>query len=498
MNKKGFAVSGIIYSILILFLILIFGLLSILGGRKLVLDKMKNDLMSSLNDETISDIYKDNSGANYPRLADRMIPIIYDDTKGKWIYADIYEKWYDYDEKMWANAAVLKSDVVKTVGQEIEEDEIVLMYVWIPRFKYTIFNAYNESVSEQQIEIVFESGTNSTGTVKCVDAINQSDSNGNLISEVCTDTMNSNIVNNVSTYTHPAFTFGSEEIEGFWVGKFEVSTNDSICNDNPSVENCNKVSTITIKPNVLNWRYTSGSNFFESVQNITINYGINNTDSHIIKNMEWGAIAYLSHSVYGIGQEIYINNSGDTNTNASYTGRSGGDVGGSVSYSTYGTYTYDGKIINSDGTIENFASDITLGTKASTTGNVYGVYDMSGGAWEFVMGNMVDEATSFYSGNDEFISSPTKEYYDSYSYSTSYTTHDRGKLGDLTRESLLEHGSAIGGWYNDYAFIVAANYPWFIRGGCYVNNVYAGVFSFSRFKGGSGNYMTTRAVLIKY
>ena len=68
--------------------------------------------------------------------------------------------------------------------REIEEDEIALMYVWIPRYKYVMFNAHNEAVEEQQIQVIFENGTNSTGTVRCVDAINQYDENGNLILRV--------------------------------------------------------------------------------------------------------------------------------------------------------------------------------------------------------------------------------------------------------------------------------------------------------------------------
>ena len=99
MNKKGFAVSGIIYSILILFLILIFSILSILGSRKLILDKLKNDVMNEINDEVFELTYRDLSGANSPELLNNMIPIKYNGTN--WIYADISEEWYDYDIKQW-------------------------------------------------------------------------------------------------------------------------------------------------------------------------------------------------------------------------------------------------------------------------------------------------------------------------------------------------------------------------------------------------------------
>ena len=56
MNNKGFAVSGIIYSILILFLLLLFSILSIMGARKMVLDKLKNDVMNELNDDGDSEV----------------------------------------------------------------------------------------------------------------------------------------------------------------------------------------------------------------------------------------------------------------------------------------------------------------------------------------------------------------------------------------------------------------------------------------------------------
>ena len=37
-------------------------------------------------------------------------------------------------------------------------------------------------------------------------------------------------------------------------------------------------------------------------------------DSHLLKNTEWGAVAYLSHSAYGISASIRINNHSDNIT----------------------------------------------------------------------------------------------------------------------------------------------------------------------------------------
>ncbi|MBS5778926.1 MAG: hypothetical protein KIC82_05720, partial [Acholeplasma sp.] len=110
----------------------------------------------------------DNSGANKPVLYTNMIPVVYDGTK--WLYSDgTQTNWYNYTDKQWANAVVLNSGVTKNVGDEVTEEDVALWYVWIPRYKYTIFNGNNESVSEQLINVTFESGVSRTGTVTCTD-----------------------------------------------------------------------------------------------------------------------------------------------------------------------------------------------------------------------------------------------------------------------------------------------------------------------------------------
>ena len=376
-------------------------------------------------------LYEDNSGANKPVLFNNMKPIKYENNK--WLVANTSDKWYDYDAKEWANAVVLNSGVTKNVGDEVTEEDVALWYVWIPRYKYTIFNGNNESASAQLINVTFENGTNRTGTVTCSDNADGS--------ETC-----STITNGTSTYTHPAFKFGNTELTGFWVGKFEVS---------------GSTSAITVKPNVTSLRSQTVSSFFTAIQNVKTTYGISNADSHMMKNMEWGAVAYLKQSKYGLGTtDIAVN----TNSNF-YTGG-----GQSDAYKT------------------NVAQ--------STTGNEYGVYDMSGGAWEYVMGNMKDSSNAFYSRYAGFTTAPDAKYYDSYKYdSSSSTTHARGKLGDATKETLATFGNTSGGWYSDYAYFPCSSYSWFVRGGGYGNGAVAGVFYFSRSDGNRGSGNSARAVL---
>ena len=380
--------------------------------------------------------YADNSGANRPELFENMVPIKYENNK--WIVADTSQKWYDYNNKEWANAVVLNKGVTKNIGNEITEEEISLWYVWIPRYKYTIFNGNNEGITAKLINITFEHGKSNTGTLQC-----RTIDDG---SEMCTDNLNGGTINQISTYTHPAFKFGNTELTGFWVGKFEVS---------------GSTSAIKVKPNVTSLRSQTVSSFFTAIQNVKTTYGINNADSHMMKNMEWGAVAYLKQSKYGLGTtDIAVN----TNSNF-YTGG-----GQSDAYKT------------------NVAQ--------STTGNIYGVYDMSGGAWEYVMGNMNNSSNAFYSSNAGFATALDAKYYDSYKYdSSSNKTHARGKLGDATKETLATFGSNTGGWYSDYAYFPSSSYSWFLRGGFYSNGTHAGVFNFNKGVGGGGSDSSARAVL---
>ena len=136
------------------------------------------------------------------------------------------------------------------------------------------------------------------------------------------------------------------------------------------------------------------------------------------------------------------------------------------------------------------------GQAASTTGNIYGVYDMSGGAWEYVMGNMVNSSGEFYPSSAGTFS-PDAKYYDAYTYYASggNAIHGRGKLGDATKETLKTFGSTSGGWYSDSANSPYSSYSWFLRGGHSNNGSNAGVFHFDNYDGGGINGSSARLVV---
>ena len=398
-------------------------------------------------------------------------------------------------------SAGTRSDLINAkAGTEIPMDGINTMWVWVPRYTYTYLNTN----TPQEIKIKFESGTNSSGTIKCTDAVTGTSST----SETCTDTTNGGLKAGTSTYTHPAFWWDKndnnireegEELTGIWVGKFEVSS-DTTCtaSNNAAVGSGCNLQTIRpqIKPNVTSWRGAQVGTFFNGIQKMRESgnkYGFSTTDeTHLMKNMEWGAVTYLSHSKYGINKEIAINSA-----NTFTTGCGPQSEGSTSSGATCNSYT------------------TALGQSASTTGNVYGVYDMSGGSWEYMMGNMVysnGQQMSGYQTNNNYNSAftgvlsggtsftgtyafPSKRYYDKYSYGTSDTEYTRGKLGDATKE-MAPVSSNNTSWYSDYAYFPYSSYPWFIRGGYYSNGANAGAFSFPNNYGSAYTNNSARAVLL--
>ena len=442
----------------------------------------------------------DKSGANKPELTNNMIPVYYDNTNKVWRKADAKNskknnKWYDYDNKMWANAVTVTNTNRQTylnanAGTEINMNDINTMWVWIPRYTYTYLNTN----TPEEIKIKFENGTNSTGTIKCTDVVGKG-----ATSQTCTDTTNGSLKGGTSTYTHPAFTFGDKELTGLWVGKFESSAT-TLPTDYSRTE---VESTVIIKPNVKSLRNKAVSYQFrdarqmEKANNVygfpqssstTFNWNgnltgdTNNIDIHMMKNTEWGAVTYLYHSKYGRCtngkcEELTINNC------STYTTGIGADTVSANESSA--TCTTDKNKYNGES-----------GVKASTTGNVYGVYDMSGGSYENTMGNSVNESNQFYPSISQSwsnITYPLSKYYDSYTYNDSETAYTRGRLGDATRE--MAPTGIRGNWYSDSAVFLDTYHPWFKRGGYYDYGTDAGAFDFYPHNGDAYNDSSFRVSL---
>lgn len=418
----------------------------------------------------------DKSGANEPLLSENMIPVYYDETNNVWRKASANNtsekyKWYDYDNKMWANSVTVslkngtRDDLVKASnGTEIPMGRILTMQVWIPRYKYKVWN-YNtdgtKTSNPQEIEITFEENTSKTGEITCTDNITGTDGKPSetctINNEECNDT-----TCNEKTYTHPAFTSKEKELTGIWVGKFETT---------------GTIDEITIKPNLISLTNQNISTFEETAINMneTNNiYGFKSTDDiHMSKNSEWGAVAYLYHSKYGRCEngtcaEINKNNCADGTTGI------GADS------------VYDSAL---DATCTNSVNKYngTKGILASTTGNIYGIYDMNGGKREYTMANIKRNGAMIYgsSGWTNSNSYPDSKYYDTYNYTSGDTKVESkiySKLGDAIKEPYYSSSNRKGWYSNDSDFLSNA-LPWIVRSGYAYSTSGSGIFSFS---GGSG------------
>ena len=482
-------------------------LLSIINGYE-----KGGDLIVPTGKTLISGVYRvgpydplDNSGANFPQLTDGLIPVVYSESTSNWVKADTESStssygWYDYDKKKWANAILVSSTnrssyQSASAGTTIANADILAFYVWIPRYKYKVWNkdkvigVDSYSAYDEGIDIVFEDGTSSTGTISCTYSYAAPSSTAGNPNETCTGS-------NGDYYTHPAFTFGDQELKGFWMGKFELSSSNPATGTSYGGGNSTTL-TPRILPKVTSWRGNYLSNFWKVIYDMQTSnniYGLptsrTNVDSHMLTNMEWGAVAYLTNSKYGrctngSCTEVSINGYGETSNYTTMTG-----CGPIASGST------------STGTTCN-AYNTTLGQAASTTGNMYGVYDMSGGADEYVMGNMSSSSGTTYTYNAESAltnftySTETAKYLIPYAYGTTkndQTAYNRGRLGDATGEVVLSSGGE-GGWYTDFAFFPNSSDSWFVRGGFIYNTSDVGPFNFYDESGSSIDYSSTRAAL---
>ena len=413
-------------------------------------------------------VYKDAvlNGAD-PVLKDNLIPVVIEDD-GTVKKADLYSEWYNYTNKNWANAVILKDKTISyNSGDTIEVSNIESYFVWIPKYSYKIFNlgnytsatAVDSKPSEsaaQEIEIKF-------GTSNTKDEID-----GECRAPMLSGESGNCIVGDYMT--HPAFI--SMNTTGIWVAKFETTgTTDAI----------------SVLPNETSLKNINVKTMFE----LSYNYN-RSLDSHMMKNTEWGAVAYLSHSKYGINEEIRINNSSTYTTGCAATVPALNYVAKSQSDHTEGYYNGCENAYNTD-----------IGYLASTTGNISGIYDMSGGVWEY----MASYITGVYGSsgfNAESMAIYDSKYFDIYPSNSLSTTYNKRILGDATGElgPFYAYKDSDNGnrkhstWGADLANFVLSSNPWFIRGGHYSHGVYAGTFYFAWYTGGAAQ--SFRLVLTKY
>ena len=208
-----------------------------------------------------------------------------------------------------------------------------------------------------------------------------------------------------TTEAHDAFTFNGVELEGFWFSKFENSINAS--GNIQSVANADIYITDNISTMFNNIKRLENTGFNAS------NYSMLNI--HMSKNSEWGAMAYFAQSKYGLFR------TGDLAT-----------------------------IQTNNSTITGY--NYRVNTNQSTTQNITGIYDIVGGANEYVMANY--DGTI---GSSGFSSLPDNYYYDVYSTLDSYYNsnlhHAMGEIDSYPSDA-------------DSTFVTSSN-PWLVRSGLF-------------------------------
>ncbi len=441
--------------------------------------------------------------------------------------------WYDYDAKKWANA----------------QTEDGSMWVWIPRY------AYKVNADTKTFDVVFLIGTTDdyyeNGVRKTAKRQTKADET----------------VDTTTGYTvHPAFTNESsigyanggwnQELAGIWVAKFEAGYATSNGNSAPKKASSVNYSQTSVwaqsaetggKDGPLparNWidgvygstktsikyptfqglaysmNYINHNDAFNISRALTENgniYGLSRstTDSHLMKNSEWGAVAYLAQSKYGLnGTNIYINNANLRNSQTSayaITGCAGetedaAELGVKIDNSTK-------KPVSTDNTKKIYTWTQANGTKASTTGTIYGIYDMSGGAWEktasLVNNGNGNLSTYGQSLMNSLVNGKSSQYVTVYPHNASVDKNganintasqsnweaNKKIYGDGIRETSTA-GTGKNSWYTDYSYFPAVDAPFSERGGLYWDGEGAGLFYF--FPGDGNSYFDAgfRSVLV--
>ena len=359
---------------------------------------------------------------NEPALVSGMTAIKYNEETKEWddvLNPTIDKSWYDYENKKWANA--------KTADGSF--------WVWIPRYEYKIAEENYHKSKAGVIDINFIKGTTKVAT------------NG---------------------YTmHPAFTFGDTELTGIWVAKFEATAKEGVSNSTSGDNVTTK--TVQVLPGANSWRHIYIGNTFDVCRKMETNsvYGWGTTgsgiDTHLMKNVEWGAAAYLSSSKYGKTGEVTIN------SNSSY---------------------YTG-----GGTENSYITNVGQ----STTGTVYGVYDMSGGVWEYAAAYVDNGNSSLTTYGNSLVKAEAK-YKDVYAKGSQDTQEanyeaNSSKKGDAVYETSL-NGSGGTSWYSDYSSMPDTSYSFLIRGGSCSDGANAGVMGFGSSEGLDSNSGGFRPILV--
>ena len=383
----------------------------------------------------------------------------------------------DFDKSKWYNyiaqtGATTSGGTSKWANAKTSDGSY---WVWIPRYAYRI--VYFDT--EAHRDAYRADNTQTTGIVGYSDARGLVDKEGKTPSDIGEPVTSIGVGEN-KLRPHPAFETDLNQggwdtkLEGIWVAKYEMSAETSTDGQNWTATSPSSSTLLTTnagntsstkyravsKPGVKSWRYL----YVETMYSNGFYYN-RNSESHMMKNSEWGAVVYLADSRYG---------------------RNGTEV----TRNTDSTY-YTGGISG--------ATALTNPLQ-STTGNEYGIYDTVGGADEYVAGYIADSSRSYgnsFASTDNTTNNKTDntKYATVYKMSTSNSYIDNYKeninkiFGDGTIETSTS-GTGSHSWHSASSYFVgivsSSSYPFFARGG-YWHGTNASSFNFNYGSGDSGD-----------
>ncbi len=332
-------------------------------------------------------------------------------------------EWYNYEEgkgsedntsSKWANA--INTTTVKDTSYNS-------YFVWIPRYAYRI--TYLTTDGQVAGYCDGDGIRDIAGNVRNKSKIEEKDEEKYIVK-----------YNGFKYIVHPAFVnekpegdeegyqFGGwdSDLQGIWVGKYESAKNTATAENSSTYGG--EGTNIKIVPNVTSWRDIKIGDCYTNAYNYA-----RDKESHLMKNSEWGAVSYLTHSQYGRnGHEISVNKSNDFITGS-------------------GT---DGEDAN----------------KASSTGNKFGVFDLSGGAYEYVAAFNEQDTNGYETtyGNEDFPGADKKitKYATKYSSTSSTPSYDSYLPGDATYEV---YAGSNTNWLGDRGYVLGPTSSFFERGG---------------------------------
>ena len=450
-----------------------------------------------------------------------MIPVKYTGTttNAQWTSVakpedeDAKGNWYDYGKKQWANAVTVKKETLdKYQGKDrvIDQADILGFWVYIPRYTYEVMrrDGTDKPVPAQNFDIKFENtNTPKKRPLACkIENVKDKD----YRTECGVSRELPLMGGEVSTWTtHPAFSFGKKELNGIWFAKFETTGT----NTQPTVlPNERHISGGDVNMRIGTMYTIAKSLGVEDVDNEGGDSFVSNQNTHnlaklssrMVNNNDWGAATYLSASRFGPGVGGVQINSQEYQTHKmngkDSTGTTG--CGPYASYNVQDTYSNGGNLGTQEACSKSNkqrAYNGTLGQLASTTNNPTGIYDMSGGGWEYVAAsyttNLNESGVSKY--DDYFGTKAHPPYVNTYNItnlnSCTFTTCGGQALYETNKGTGDGHGRYQ--WNSQYMYFDPASL-WFRRGGIYYYVSDAGLFSVDNRSGDAYSNDAFRVALV--